>query len=390
MTNHALQERLTRMLGYLAQDPQNFALQVDVAALQLALGQTAEVRRSAEKAIALAGDRPEGYALLGLAAARAGAYADASNALEMALVRGDESPPVIYHHAQALAMQGRYAEARPFAERAAQFAVDYPYAPALYIRVLHYLEDIDAAIAFAETQRTDGAAPPQVDGMLSTLYMDAEDYDKAQDAARTALQQNADDIDALTTLGMLTLGSLNADNALRDFHRILCIEPANGRAMLGLGLTQILAGDVPAAIETLEKTARTTNMRTHLGTWQSLAWCYLLMRQPDKAEQVLNEALELDRSFAETYGALAMVALVRGDREAAQQALRRAHGLDPENVAGQFALSLLESTAGNTQRGGELIDQVLSATKLSDGRSLHAAVAEMLVRTETGMGKTLH
>lgn len=389
MTDTAHQERLTRLLGYCAQDPRNFALLVDIAMLQLTLGQSADARATAQRAVDVDSTLPQGHALLGLAAHREEDYAAAAAALSEALQRGEQAPEVFYRHAHALALLQRFEEARPSAERAAQFAAEFPYAPALYLRVLHYLGDIEEAIAYAESLQASGVAAPRVNAMLSTLYMDNEDFDKARGAAERALDENADDLEAHTTNALLALGQLDQERALAQFHRILKADPANGRAVLGGGLSHLLAGDLTAAAEWLERAVHTTNMREHIGTWQALAWCYIFSRQTDKAERALNAALELDHSFAETYGAQAVVALQRGDIDAATLAIRRAKGLDEDNFASKVAESLIAALGGRGERAAELMDQLLLQATLPDGRTAQQAIAEMLASNEAGM-PTLH
>jgi tetratricopeptide (TPR) repeat protein len=390
MSDTSMQERLTRLLGYREHDPQNFPLLVDIAALQLALGQSAEATQSAQQAIALADDKPQGHALLGLIAARANDFAAAVPALERALQLGDDAPAVIYHHAYALAMLERYGEARASAERAAQFADQYPFAPALYIRVLHHLGEIEAAIAFAESLQAAGNSAPRVNGMLSTLYMDDEQFDKARDAAAAALAENDDDADAHTTTGLLALGDLNGEQAQAAFQRVLATQPEHGRALLGQGLGQLLGGDIDAATISLEQTVQASNMRSHLGTWQTLAWCYILRRDLDGAERVLKQALDIDHNFAETHGAMAVVAIMRGNIDSATREIKRANGLDEDNFSAKFAQSLVETVGGNKAQAAQLIEQILTQAKLPDGRPVQAAIAEMLARNESGMNKTIH
>jgi tetratricopeptide (TPR) repeat protein len=390
MSDTSMQERLTRLLGYREQDPQNFPLLVDIAALQLALGQGAQARQSAQQAIALGEDKPQGHALLGLVAARDNDFAAAVPALERALQLGDDAPAVIYHHAYALAMLERYSEARDSAARAAQLADQYPFAPALYIRVLHHLGEIETAIAFAESLQASGISAPRVNGMLSTLYMDDEQFDKARSAVAAALAENDDDTDAQTTAGLLALGDLNSEHAQAAFQRVLATQPGHGRALLGQGLGQLLGGDIEAATASLEQTVQATNMRGHLGTWQTLAWCYILKRDHDNAERVLKHALEIDHNFAETHGALAVVAMMRGNIDSATREIKRANGLDNDNFSGKFAQSLIETVGGNKAQAASLIDQILTQAKLPDGRPVQAAIAEMLAKNESGMNKTIH
>lgn len=390
MTDASTQERLARLLHYRAQDPSNFLLAVDTAALHLALGQIAEARTVAEEAIALSPDMPQGYALLGLGAMHDHRYEAAVAALEHAIRLGDDAPAVLYHHAYALTLLGRFADARESAAAAAKFAAEYPFAPALYIRVLHHLGEVEAAIAYGEELGAAGVSAPRVQGMLSTLYMDDENFEKARAAAQAALASDDNDLDAHTTAGLLALGDLDGRVAAAAFERVLAVQGDNGRAMLGHGLGQMLGGDLKSATEIFRQTVRTTHMREHLGSWQALAWCQVLQKDADGAERTLQEALEIDRTFSETHGMLAVVALMRGDVETATQAIKRANGLDRENYSGEFAQSVLEGMSGNPEEARQLMDHMLTRATLPDGRTVQSAIAEMLAQNAAGVGDRIH
>ena len=381
--------RLARFLNFLEQDPHNFALLIDVAALHLALDQVPEAQAMAQKAVGLASDQPQGHALLGLIAARSSDYEAAADALSHAIALGDTAPAVLYHHAYALATLGRFTEAQSSAAIAATYPNEYPLAPALYIRVLHYLGEIDTAIAFAEALQARGISVPRVAGMLSTLYVDAEDFNKARTASAAALAADDNDMDAHTTAGLLALGDLNAKHAQAEFDRVLATQAEHGRALLGRGLGLLLAGNVAGATAALEKATQVINMRSHLGSWQALAWCYILQKDVDNAESVLQHTLELDRTFAETHGGLAVVALMRGDIDSATQSIKRASGLDSDNYAGKFAQSLLEKMSGNPADAQHLMNQILTQATLPDGRTAQTAIAEMLAQNAAHRG-TIH
>ena len=392
MTDQPQNERLRRLLSYLEQDNRNPTLLADIAALQFAGDHREQARQFARDALAIDDKQIQAHAVLGLLAMRDGDYAAAADALGKAIALGDDAPAVFYHHAQALVQLGRFADAEKSAAAAAQFFSVYPHAPALYVRVLHYLGKIEEAIAYAEQLNSAGVAAPRLHGMLATLYMDAEDSEKARQSARKALTENPDDSDARTVLGLLALGDLDSRQAQAEFERVLRAQATHGRAMLGSGLGHMLNGDLAAATHMLEQATQSTNMREHLGTWQTLAWCHILQKNSEEAERVLRHALELDRNFAETHGGLAVVALMRGNLDSAVQSARRAAGLDPNNFSGNFAQSLIQQVSGNPVQARAIVEQLLTQPILPGGKTVQMAVAEMLAKNEAGAprGSTLH
>lgn len=376
-----MQQRVRRLLSFLEQDPDNAVLLADVASLQMALGDFDQACRHAERAVRIDARSRAAHAVLGLIAAQRQDHETAASHLAEAYALGERDLQVQYDYARTLAMLGRFAEAEAPAHEAALARERLPHAPALYIRVLHYLGKLDEAIAFAEALGRDDAMPPRVNGMLSTLYLDIEEPDKARAAASAALAQDPNDSDALTAEGLLALGDLDARLAHSDFERVLRSQPQHGRALLGSGLSQLLAGDIDGAAQTLEQAVATSNMRSHNGTWQALAWCHILRRDIDGAERALQHALELDRNFAETHGGLALVALMRGNLDSAIQGAKRANGLDRGNLAGNFAESLIQQVSGNPAGAQAILQHLLSQPIMPDGKTVQEAVAEMLARS---------
>ncbi|PTT75267.1 hypothetical protein DBR42_29295, partial [Pelomonas sp. HMWF004] len=156
-------------------------------------------------------------------------------------------------------------------------------------------------------------------------------------------------------------------------------QPLLGRAHLGLGLAAAYAGDLPRAIEALR--AATTATPTHLGSWHALAWLQMLSQDLAGAQASLEAALAQDANFGETYGGLALLAALRGDREAAEAHLRTGTRLDPQGVNVTVARVALQ------QGGGPLDARVLEPALhrfmgLASARSpaMQALMAQMMPR----------
>ena len=384
-------ERLTRLLQYQQQDPTNLSLCIDIGFLQLSLKQFVSAKESALKAINLVPDNCSGYTLHGLVSISEGEFEIAAHMFDQAFARGETAPSAFYNHAYALSRLEKFTEAEAPAAQAAQHISDFPHAPALYIRVLHYLGKVEEAIKFAESLPTDTVVPG-VNGMLSTLYIDAENHEKARSTATAALNENTADTDARTTLGLLALQELNASEAEAEFDRVLELHGNQGRAMLGKGLSALLGGDLPKATMLLEQTLAQTNMNTHIGTWHTLAWCHILQKNIPAAEQAFKTSLEFDRNFAETHGGLAVIALMRGNIDSAIQSAKRAQGLDKNNFSGNFAQSLIQQVSGNASQAAVIMDKILNQSILPDGRSIQSLLIERMVKGDKSRpeNKTLH
>src|SRR5207342_527942 len=87
-------------------------------------------------------------------------------------------------------------------------------------------------------------------------------------------------------------------------------------------------------------------MPDHIGTWHALAWAQLLLGDIDAAAGSYQQAYDLDRNFADSHGGLALIHALRGETDAAEQAVKRALRLSPQCATALYAKSLLLSDAG--------------------------------------------
>ena len=85
----------------------------------------------------------------------------------------------------------------------------------------------------------------------------------------------------------------------------------------------------------------------------------ILQNDLDGAKRSFEEALALDRTFGETHGGLAVVAVMSGKGVAAQPMVRRGLGLNPQSFSAQFAQSLLLKAEGNTTQAQKLVNSIL-------------------------------
>jgi tetratricopeptide (TPR) repeat protein len=301
---------------------------------------------------------------------------DAVTSLRLALSLGATDPFLHYGLADALLRLNDLENAEVHATAAAAASEQLPFAPALLIRVLHYQGKLDEAIEYSRRVLENGDGGPNFYGALASVYFDADDSDAARHFANLALEANSSDADAKLILATLDLGSGNATDSVVVFDELLDRNPENGRAWLGKGLAQMLGGTLPAAAESLTKA--TIYLDNHLGTLNTLAWVHLLNKDVVEAERALDAAQHLDRNFAETHGALAVAALMRGNIDSAVQAAKRAHALDKKNFAGNFAESLIQQANGNATAAQQIMQNILNSPITANGETLQVAIARAM------------
>jgi hypothetical protein len=79
--------------------------------------------------------------------------------------------------------------------------------------------------------------------------------------------------------------------------------------------------------------------------------------------------MTLNRNFAETHGALASIAAMRGNLAAAERMADVARRLDANSMAAQFALSLIAAKAGNTTQSEAIVADALKVLAGTDPQS---------------------
>lgn len=367
MSAHELAAQLERRLQYLEADPDNPTLLAETADLALSLGQAARAQALVERALALKPDDPYLRARLASVKLTLGDAAGAADILQALLDGGETAPALRYNLAYALMLNGRYADAKPHLEAVGD---QVERAPLLLVRAHHHLGELQEAIKVAEAYATTHPEDAESSGQLAMLYLDANDFTKARAWSDKALLLKAKTPEGYFTAGYIALGDEDAERAGELFASALGLNAKSGRAWAGKGLTAMMAGDLAAGEQALERAVQ--HMPQHIGTWLALGWCRAVSGKIDAAEQAFRSAYALDRAFSETQGALAFIELLRGGREQARRRADVALRLDPRSLAGRYARVLVEAKSDAERaegirsilaseralRGGTLLDMV--------------------------------
>ena len=353
----ALESRLVRLQSYLSQDEGNVQLLGDVADLQLQLGRWPDAKSTLTRLLQEApGDATARYRLA--VAERACGEPAAAQALLAGLVEeGHSHPAILQELAWSEAQLGHWAEvAKALAPLdAATLPPDQgDTVQLLRVRAFHHLADLKSGLAVAEAWRQARGADLPTQGLaaIATLYLDAEQMDAAAELAASASAEQLSNAELATAAGFIELSRGQVDKASALLSKGAQQQPSLGRAHLGLGLAAAYAGDLTGAVKALKMA--TTATPTHLGGWHALAWMQMLNHDLEGAEDSLHAALAQDANFGETHGGLALLAALRGDREAAEHHLRTGTRLDPQGVNVTVARVALQ------QEGGQLDARVLA------------------------------
>jgi len=369
-----LSDTLARYERFLAADPDNTDLLRQASDLALRTGDPAQARLHLERARSLAPDDPALLAQLGLMELSQNNPAAANAIHQELLERGLDAPALRHNLAYGLSLVGRFAEAAEVLRDAAAMESAVPGITSLRIRALHFEGQVEQAIEEARQHLETHADDAQVLGQLSTLLIDRGDYEGARAAAAAAESVAPGHPDALVTLGSLALAEQEDGEAERVFAQAVAGNPRSGRGWAGRGMAALLRRDLGMAEQMFGEALR--NMPGHIGTWHALAWTQICNKDPAAAQASLERSMELDRNFSETFGGLAVVALMRGQLGEARELIRRALGLNPQSISGRFAQSLLMQARNRPEVARKIMDGILSAAVLPFGKTIGQAIVQ--------------
>jgi Tfp pilus assembly protein PilF len=197
-------------------------------------------------------------------------------------------------------------------------------------------------------------------GLRALLLLDSGETAAAAQAAAQALALDPAQFDAGLVSATLALSERRDDVAVPMFQQLIAAQPSAGRAYLGLGEGLMLRGDIVAARAVLDRAV--AYMPEHIGSWHAMAWCQLLQGNLDGAQESFDAAFALDRTFGETHGGRALIHALRGERDAAGEAIKRALRLDPNGRSARYAQSVLLLDEGKEAEAQAIIQSLTASS----------------------------
>jgi Tfp pilus assembly protein PilF len=163
-------------------------------------------------------------------------------------------------------------------------------------------------------------------------YRNALQIDDKFGAARLGLA------DALAAAG-------NAERAYREYQRAADLMPGNADVQKKAATFLFMAGqfeDVRTRAESVLK-QNPKDIEAHLLYANALVG----LRDLEGGVREIEEAVQLDPQHAATYTNLALLKLAQGQRQAAQEAFKKAVDLDPKSIRARLALANFDLATGN-------------------------------------------
>lgn len=380
------QEQYQRYLNFLQSDPTNLHLMGEAAELAHSLGKYEEAITLCDKGLSIAADSTRLVATKALSLLSTGNIEDAATLFAQLHAIEPNDPVIRYNLAYCLALQQKPEEALNLLGDAIEHYEALPQMVHLHIRMLYDVEELEQAIDLCKQVIAINPADGKVHELLSSLYVDENDFAAAETHAALALQANPNFALAHTSMGTAALSNQDDLRAMQHFEQALQLNQNNGRAWLGKAMTLMMQNKLPEAEQSFN--AAIEHIPQHLGTYQALAWCYITQGQLQKAEHTVKKALEIDDTFSENHGTLAVLAAMQGNLGLAQTEAQIALRLDRESFAGNYARALIAQANGDSQQANQIVDAILDNPNIINNLSLRQFVAQF--KEQGKSGQTLH
>lgn len=282
-----------------------------------------------QRAIDIYPQYADAYNDLGDCLFRQGRTDDALDAFLKAskLAPGDEK--ILYNLAVTQYKKGQLLKARTTLEKILEINADNNRALKLSIIVNEEIGDLDKAINYALKLSSNLPGDAKAQYMLGALYLDKEDYQKAEPYLKKAVSLDATLIEARINLGILHIKQNRCQDAIEQLQAVLDMEkrsqvpiPArlHYRLQTNLGDAYQQCDDIPAACraykEALEYEQAEDELRLDLGS------LYYQQKDMHSAERYLLEYLRIKPDDIEAKRLMGLISYKRGDFADATRYLR--------------------------------------------------------------------
>jgi tetratricopeptide (TPR) repeat protein len=331
-------KRLARLT---AAFPQSTAVQYWLGRSKEALGEKGPAEEAYQKAVQAGEDVPElveATVALTRLLGQSGRHAQASEAIEAALVRFPNEPRVFRALGELSESRGNYDDAILNFDKALALDpsnVGVRFARAVALRKARRFEEAARELDAVE-QGEKGY--PGLSLERGNLYAAAGRTAEALKAYESALAAAPNDPDLMLRVGCGKAQAGHADEASELLGKVLAQRPMSAEVNFCLGLAQFKAGkDLPTARRTLDRALGLDGTRPEYYLYAG--WVALELRDYASALRAFDHALELDQSLADAYWLRGMLRVRQGAIADAERDLRRALTLNPSRFEAHATLA---------------------------------------------------
>lgn len=333
-----------------------------------------EALTQAEKAVEVAPESAEAYAVLAMTHVECGDPEKAVEAAEQAVTLDETSAWAQAAAAQAYLADLRYDEARQAAERAIE--LDPELAEAYYALSNVYWETADfvrARAAIAEAI----ALEPEFAGWLTSLgysWAEADRFDEATASFEQALEFAPDYVLALLGLANVSRARMNYEEAETQIKRAAELAPEAPRVYLDWGYLYVLQEMYDEALAKLNLALEKDE--DYYYAQSAIGDTYLRQQECDMAARQFQDLLAAHPRYAYAQIGLGIARICAGNVNQALEAFRKAIGLEPYNEMAHAYLGYSYAIQGRWEDALEAYAQALRFAPA--GAGVHADLGLVL------------
>ena len=214
----------------------------------------------------------------------------------------------------------------------------------IWLRALHRTQAFDLALSWVQALAAQAPLNPSLAGIAALIALDSNNLSLAKIWLAQA-QGEGLPIEAHVAQAAIHLIERNAPAARQSAQAALHLNPQEGRAWSLVGFSYLAQSALDLARQHFEQAIQ--HLTAHIGTWHGLGWTALMQGDLALAKQSFEAALALNRNFAESHGALAVVLALQKQVTSAEAEIERALRLDKQNLSGRYAQAILSGQAGD-------------------------------------------
>lgn len=360
---HNRTTRLERLLGYLKADPNNSALLADAVQAALDADELDQAEQLGRHLQAVTPGGFEGRYLAAVTAMRRRDFESAAGHLDTLMTQRDQ-PSVRFNLAWSRAMLGDKATALALLDDPT--TEEIAAASMLKLQLLHEAAQLEEALAIGQVALEHHPDDAGLLAAMATLALDLEDSILARRCALRA----GDHPEALAAAGMLDLQDGSIETAEVLFDKSLAARDHNPRAWIGRGLAGLLRRNPQAALD-LDRGAQ--QFGSHVGSWIAAGWGHFIAGDVAAAQERFQRAMEIDPTFAESHGSLAVVDIAAGRMDEGRRRTVTALRLDRDCFSAALAqVMLLSDDPAKTQ---EIVARAMHTPLNEEGMTIAGYMA---------------
>lgn len=204
------------------------------------------------------------------------------------------------------------------------------------------------AAAFAANQTSLGARSPQVLSFVNhaAVLADLGRSDEAFAEAERAIALDPTNADGYAMRASIALDAARFSDAQRDYRQAVQLDANFPGAWTGLGNARLALGQILPAIEAYERSL--SLWPDDATTCAQLGAALAQLNEPDRAQQAIDRALQLDAGNAIALNNQAALMMLRGDAASAIAVLERAITADRSRIEPWLGLVVAKHNLGQT------------------------------------------